>query len=397
MRFIAALLVILSLASVGANHRKAWAADADQKTSVDPASAKFAFNQKFDEWKKVLVELHAIKAELQITPPPNPNKLPPRAKELMHKSEQLLPEVIAAAETAYVATNGKNKQLEEFLVAIAIDRVDRDRYEEVQRLVNVLLEQSATDPRLHLLSGICALMLGEFDLADEQLEIARQAELLKNPEPDDRSMSARIRSKALRYLADPKSYRATWAEEQAIRAAEAAADDLPRVQLQTTKGDVVVELFENEAPNTVANFIHLVEQGFYDGLKFHRVLPGFVAQTGCPNGDGTGGPGYKIPCECYRDDARKHLRGSLSMALDARIGRDTGGSQFFISLVPTPALDGKHTVFGRVIEGMDAVTQLTPIDPELPQAGREPDAIVKATVLRKRDHPYVPETIEAAK
>ena len=149
------------------------------------------------------------------------------------------------------------------------------------------------------------------------------------------------------------------------------------------------ELFENEAPNTVANFISLVEKGFYDGLTFHRVLPGFMAQGGCPNGTGTGGPGYSIPCECYQENHRLHFRGSLSMA---HAGRDTGGSQFFLTFRPTKQLDGKHTVFGRVIKGMDVLPQIQRRDPESPNPPT-PDKIIEAKVLRKRDHPYEPKKV----
>ncbi|MCP4813808.1 MAG: peptidylprolyl isomerase, partial [Planctomycetaceae bacterium] len=108
---------------------------------------------------------------------------------------------------------------------------------------------------------------------------------------------------------------------------------MPRVKMTTSKGEVVIELFENEAPDTVGNFVSLVEVGFYDNKKFHRVLKNFVAQTGCPKGDGTGDAGYSIYCECAKADYRKHFRGSLSMA---HAGPDTGGSQFFITFRATP-------------------------------------------------------------
>jgi cyclophilin family peptidyl-prolyl cis-trans isomerase len=189
--------------------------------------------------------------------------------------------------------------------------------------------------------------------------------------------------------AEVANYQKYWEEEAAFRAAEAKADDLPRVKLETTKGDIVIELFENEAPNTVANFISLVEKGFYDGLTFHRVLPGFMAQGGDPNGNGSGGPGYHIRCECHQDVFRKHFTGSLSMA---HAGRDTGGSQFFLTFRPTPHLNGAHTVFGRVIEGLDILSDLQRINPE-EKSNISPDRIIKATVLRKRDHKYVPETL----
>ncbi len=122
--------------------------------------------------------------------------------------------------------------------------------------------------------------------------------------------------------------------------------------ISTDKGDITLELFEKDAPNTVANFESLIKKGFYDGLTFHRVIPGFVIQGGCPYGTGTGGPGYTIKCEI---NPNKHVRGALSMA---HAGRDTGGSQFFICHDAFPHLDGVHTVFGRVIKGMEVVDKI---------------------------------------
>ena len=116
-------------------------------------------------------------------------------------------------------------------------------------------------------------------------------------------------------------------------------------------GDIVIELFDKEAPGTVQNFIDLINKGFYNGLRFHRVIPGFVAQGGCPNGNGTGGPGYTIKDEFHKD-LRHDGPGVLSMA---NAGPNTGGSQFFITLDKTPWLDGHHAVFGKVIKGMDVV------------------------------------------
>lgn len=123
-------------------------------------------------------------------------------------------------------------------------------------------------------------------------------------------------------------------------------------------GKIVIELKEKDAPGTVANFEKLANSGFYNGLTFHRVIPGFVAQGGCPYGTGTGGPGYTIKCET-EGNPNKHIRGALSMA---HAGKDTGGSQFFICFDAFPHLDGVHTVFGQVIEGMDVVDQIKPND-----------------------------------
>ena len=134
---------------------------------------------------------------------------------------------------------------------------------------------------------------------------------------------------------------------------------MTKALFETDAGIIKIELFNNDAPNTVNNFTKLISEGFYDGLAFHRVIPGFMAQGGCPhsrNGSsgmpGTGGPGYNIKCEI---NSNKHLKGSLSMA---HAGKDTGGSQFFIVYEAQPHLDGVHTVFGKT-EDMDIVLKLT--------------------------------------
>ncbi|AEG19398.1 peptidylprolyl isomerase [Methanobacterium paludis] len=123
--------------------------------------------------------------------------------------------------------------------------------------------------------------------------------------------------------------------------------------IETDKGNIELTLFDKEAPNTVANFEKLAKKGFYNGLTFHRVIPNFVIQGGCPKGNGTGGPGYTIKCEI---NEHKHGTGALSMA---HAGKDTGGSQFFITHSPQPHLDGVHTVFGKVVKGMDVVNKIT--------------------------------------
>ncbi len=128
--------------------------------------------------------------------------------------------------------------------------------------------------------------------------------------------------------------------------------------METNKGTIILEMFDKDAPKTVANFEKLANSEFYDGLTFHRVISDFVIQGGCPKGDGTGGPGYSIKCET-KGNPRKHGTGSMSMA---HAGKDTGGSQFFITHSPQPHLDGVHTVFGQVIEGMDVVNKIKPRD-----------------------------------
>lgn len=127
-------------------------------------------------------------------------------------------------------------------------------------------------------------------------------------------------------------------------------------KITTDKGTMVVEFYEKDAPNTVNNFVKLTKEGFYKDLNFHRVIPGFVAQGGCPNGNGAGGPGYKIDCELNGDN-QYHDKGVLSMA---HAGRNTGGSQFFLvhDRNATQHLDRNHTCFGKVTEGLEIIEQI---------------------------------------
>jgi peptidyl-prolyl cis-trans isomerase B (cyclophilin B) len=129
-----------------------------------------------------------------------------------------------------------------------------------------------------------------------------------------------------------------------------------RGKITTDKGNMVVEFYEKDAPKTVNNFVKLAKKGFYKDLNFHRVIPGFVAQGGCPNGNGAGGPGYKIDCELEGDN-QFHDRGVLSMA---HAGRNTGGSQFFLvhTRQTTQHLDRNHTCFGKVVEGLDIIEKI---------------------------------------
>ena len=153
---------------------------------------------------------------------------------------------------------------------------------------------------------------------------------------------------------------------------------LPQIQIQTERGNITIEMFEDDAPNTVANMISLIEKGFYDGLNFHRVIADFMIQGGCPEGSGTGGPGYNFDDECPAE--RRHdSAGVLSMA---NAGPRNNGSQFFITHGPTPHLDGKHTVFGKVTDGLEVVNEI-----------QQGDFMDKVVVLQKRDHVYEVETI----
>jgi cyclophilin family peptidyl-prolyl cis-trans isomerase len=373
----AALLVSIQLAARAQN-------EAAQETDpAAPAAAQAAqrFESAMDELRETLKQLRARQVEWLAAKPQDRKALEPLYFELADRSDALVEEVQAAAEAAYSA-DPENAQAEEFLAHVIRGRhMTEDNYEVALRLARLMIEKDPDDPETYMLAGHAAFQACEFELAKEYLSVAKEKDAL-------------VADPGEKYLSNIDFYIDAWKKEEAIRAAEAEADDLPRVIIKTNRGDITVELFENEAPNTVANFISLVEKKFYDGLAFHRVLPGFMAQGGDPKGDGTGGPGYHIPCECYQENRRLHFRGSLSMA---HAGRDTGGSQFFIMFAPSgPAagydLNGKHTVFGRIIDGMEVLARLKRRDPEKENQPK-PDRIVEARVLRKRDHAYQPMTL----
>lgn len=288
-----------------------------------------------------------------------------------------MPRLIELAPAAYAKNQNDTIAGELTLRSLYV----KNKYDEVIQVAEAVLKK---DPKAQLAlnyEGISKFANNDFTGAVKTLQEAESAGLL-------------IPELAGPFLDSSEQYIKYWEEEKAIRAKEDAAqgdEQQPIVKFVTSRGDIEIMLFENEAPNTVASFISLIEKKYYDGLKFHRVLPNFMAQGGCPDSRenidqaGGGGPGYTIPCECYAPNARRHFAGSLSMA---HAGKDTGGSQFFLTHLPTAHLnaepgkpDGNHTVFGRVIKGLDVV-----------RAIEKGDVIKEAVVIRKRNHEYKPKT-----
>ncbi|MCA9176380.1 MAG: peptidylprolyl isomerase [Planctomycetales bacterium] len=293
-------------------------------------------------------------------------------RPLVALAQRLLPKLREAAIAEYAKENGKTERVTELLLGFGVEAVRNDDYETALKIGQVLRDGGATNPVVHYILGVAAYSTQQFDMAKEELAKAEEARVLGGREL---SLSGEI-----------DELQKLWKEELEIRAKEQAADDLPRVKLETNRGAITIELFENEAPQAVANFISLVKNKFYDGLTFHRVLGNFMAQGGCPEGTGSGGPGYNIYCECQEENHRNHFRGSLSMA---HAGRDTGGSQFFLTFRPTSFLNGRHTVFGRVIDGMEVLAAIQRRNPD-DRMRPEPDKILRATVIRDRGHEYKP-------
>ncbi len=307
--------------------------------------------------------------------------------------------VLAAAETAYVA-EPTNKEVENYLLVVAVKSLQNNLIEDAARISILLLEHGFDPKILASVAGRSSLELGDVDNAIKYLTLAEESGVTLS----------RVSSG---YLKSIDKFRSVLDGEMQLRAQEAEADDLPRVLLQTTRGDIVIELFENELPNAVANFIFLVEQNFYNDMAFFQVRPSYFSASGCPNDNGTGTAGYTIlkeayhnlftnieslrPAEAwdeeamYRGHERHHTRGTVSMlALDPW----TFGSQFMICqrFSTMTSADATHMAVGRVIQGMDIATKLMTINPRLAPKNVETDRLIRATVIRKRDHLYRPKT-----
>jgi len=341
----------------------------------DPSKAKAEFQAARQQEKDLIAELSVLQAEYQ-----QPGADKKRIAAKFEAARDRIPATKERLETAAFAlamADAKNPSARELCGLVIASRLQQDDAVDALKLSNILDKAGAADGNIDMMAAAAAMVLSQLDEAADWLKKAEANGIQKQKIAELQDSIEDERPKA--------------AAEMASRKADAAADDRPRVKITTSKGDIVVELFEDAAPNTVANFINLVEKGFYNGTPFHRVIGGFMAQGGDPTGTGSGGPGHTIECECDLPGARKHFLGSLSMA---HAGKNTGGSQFFLTFRPTEHLDGKHTVFGRVIDGFDVLPKLTRTQGQdgQPISGIEPDTIVKATMLRKRDHAYEPKT-----
>lgn len=273
-----------------------------------------------------------------------------------------------------------------FLATWVENRLRNDIYDlETSEAASRLIDGGSTLLVLFKAAARSGVVSGKFDLARKVLDAM---ELEQMDEVD----------KSLRYFLD--KHEEAYLAEMKIREAEAARDDLPRVKLETTQGDVVLELYLDSAPSTVSNFIRLVEQGFYDGVDFHQVIDNLLALTGDPTGLGSGNSGKFLIDEHDRPDARKALRGSLLMAKipdgdDGNFVPNSASSQFAILFLPVASAVDQQTVFGRVIEGMDNICRMQRIDPSK-QKGKDeivipPDRILSATVIRKPDELPTPQ------
>lgn len=290
--------------------------------------------------------------------------------------------------------------------------VARGRFEDARRDAEVAFRERPQDPRA---LGLLAMCLVTDNRLEEAAALFEQACAL---EPTDerrayhaialyclnrfaearaardliarpKELPAGLQVRCAWWLTDGELDRATaaWTREEALRREEAAKDDLPRVELVTSRGAIVLELFEDQAPNAVAGLVELVDAGFYDGLPWHRVVPNLLAQTGDPARREGAAPdarhdaGWRLKDDPLARDparARAHFRGTASLVCED--SPHTAGSQLFITVLPSSTFDGHHIAVGRVVSGQGVVDQL-----------REGDRVERARVVRRRDHPYAAE------
>lgn len=390
----------------------------DAKSAETVAQTKAAFQARFDEYKAALREIEKLQAEFQSADAATREKLNGKLSAQVAHAQSLVNAMVDAGVAAYRAAPNADPQITNMLSAIAkhytIGRqvgpgqpsqrnpddvycpIDGgDQYERALPIAKLLIDGGANDKELYVWGFLAAFMTNDYDLAKTYLAKVKEAGALQ-PIADvvskgDKADPHAPHMKNVLHLVSAafnniEEYPALWAKESKIREAEAKANDLPRVKLTTSKGEIVVELYENEAPQSVANFLTLVKQDYYDGSPFHRVLPGFMAQAGAKTDDGAGGPGYNIRDEFSRPDYRRHFRGTLSMANTGQ--PESGSSQFFLTLVPTAHLNGRHAAFGRVIEGMEVLGDLQRRSTEHEAHAPKADRILKAEVIRDRGHEY---------
>jgi cyclophilin family peptidyl-prolyl cis-trans isomerase len=380
------------------------------------AAAKADFDKAFTDYKATIRKIEQLRIDYQTADSATRVRINNELSGHVVHAQSLMNAMVETAVEVHRLAPKSHPQITDLLVAVAkhysvgeqIGRPERregvpgehvpisggDQYERALPIIKRLVDGGVENRELFIWGFLSAFCLNDYDLAEEYFKTAQENGALKALSDTAKNQSGTQQAAAemtyqfvMQYSAALGKYRELWAKEAALRAAEANADDLPRVRLTSTKGVITIELFENEAPQSVANFITLVKDGFYTDTPFHRVLPLFMAQGGAKTDDGDGGPGYTIRGEHDLPNARNHFRGTLSMARIA--GRpNSGSSQFFLTFVPTTHLDKEHAVFGRVIEGIEVLGDLERRSPMHQANPPKPDRILKAEVIRDRGHEY---------
>lgn len=338
------------------------------------------FKEATDQLRSILLQM--VDAELRFHNSGTPEEERRYRQQWYEIREQVWDRhraMLFAALQEYLESPAERQKHADFLFGSLKRNVESDTYEGLLPIAKALYENQYPSPSMPGLYAMCCLAENEFELARGPL--GQLAE----------SGSAAPELVAIYEQLDELS--ASWQQELLVRQSDAAGEPLPQAKIETTKGTVVIELFENHAPEAVANFVWLSEQGFYNHKAFFLVVNNLLAQTGCPSGDGTGGPGYYVPADSETVPARHLFRGSVALNLLPDLP-DSGGSQFMIAYLPISTLEKNARVFGRVISGMQNLSRLTRIDPTVKKKEGEPpqvpDNILSIEITSKRNHPYEP-------
>lgn len=338
-------------------------------------------------WADTLVEMRALEIRYS-NGDDRSNQSLERFFELRDRARSELRELFAAGVKLFqgLPNDGESGS---FLVTALDYYREQSVYEDTYPAVRALLDLEVPMPFLTLVGARSAFLEGRFDEVMPLYQAFVDEHGFDKLEDIDQQLASML-----------SVYPEWWEQELAAR--ESQADDLPRVRLDTTRGPIVIELFEDTAPNTVANFIKLVEDGFYDESEFYQVISDLLAIGGDPVGDGSGTMGKFLPDEHDRPDARRIFRGSIFMAKmpdgtqQGQFVPNSASCQFVIALMPMAPRELSQTVFGRVIEGMDVIGSFRRVDPSKKKEGvvLPPDRILGGKVLRKRDHDYSVRYIE---
>ncbi len=355
--------------------------------NFDHAAEAVVFHAEVDKWRETLSLLGEVLVLYHNGDGSLDNKYQDRYRELQFVGRQQFDAAFRSA--VKLIDNAPREYFEaaQFLLLAVPHRYQMDWYEGTGEGAEALISLDLEDPKLIEIAGVSFYATAQFDKAERYLKMAEEAGTL---DPAFAGLRPSI-----------PDVQELWDRELEFRAADDAKGDLPRVKLVTTRGDVVIELFEDQAPNTVANFIDLVENHQYDGGPFYQVLGRRIAMIGDAAGDRAGSMGFFIDDENVGPEKRTMFRGSLAMAKlpdgDSQVRRtypDTASSHCFVAYQPLIQANPEHTIFGRVIEGIEHLCALTRLDPSEKQdenaIPKIPDRIVSAEVIRKRSHPYEP-------
>jgi len=338
-------------------------------------AAKAAFENAEARFRESLLKMREIHTRYMNGETRTPQALEQYRQERINARE-LMEEVFEAA--YQLLFHVPDPDAAQFVLTMVQHEYEKTNYSErTMRAGSLLLDLNFNQAFLFQAVARSSVSSGNFDIAKKIYEYMTPEVL------DDLDK---------RFIFQMDTLESQWKEELERRKIDEQSE-LPRVRIKTTKGDLVVELFLNEAPSTVAHFIKLVEEGYYDGLDFYQVMDDLLALTGDETGQGSGNTGQYLVDEHTRENARNAFRGSLAMAKlpkgKGEFFENSASSQFAIFFTPLPFISENQTVFGRVIEGMDLFTELRRVDPSKEKKKGEivmpPDRIIEAEVIRKPD------------